>query len=163
MIKIKVERGKCMPNLVESTLVESLFSSLQAEKLVSISTVDFETGGPNVSAVSWIYASDESTIQLAVTAKSRIVQNIENNEHVVVTLYANESIYSIHTTAFIKEKETDELPLKLALITLKIIEVRDVMFYGAKICVEPRFEKTYDKEAAKKLDQQVMKLLKDIS
>jgi hypothetical protein len=152
-----------MPNLVESTLVESLLSALQEEQLVSISTVDFETGGPNVSALSWIYASDETTIHLAVTAKSRIVQNIENNNHVVVTLYANESVYSIHTTATVQEKETDQLPLKLALITLKIKEVRDVMFYGAKICVEPRFEKTYDKEAAKKLDQQVMKLLKNLS
>jgi hypothetical protein len=152
-----------MPNLVESTLVESLLSALQEEQLVSISTVDFETGGPNVSALSWIYASDETTIHLAVTAKSRIVQNIENNNLVVVTLYGNESVYSIHTTASVKEKETDQLPIKLALLTLKIKEVRDVMFYGAKICVEPRFEKTYDKEAAKKLDQQVMKLLKDLS
>ncbi|MGM0837432.1 MAG: pyridoxamine 5'-phosphate oxidase family protein [Bacillota bacterium] len=152
-----------MPNLVESTLVESLLSALQEEQLVSISTVDFETGGPNVSAVSWIYASDEATIHLAVTAKSRIVQNIENNNHVVVTLYANESVYSIHTSANVQEKEADQLPLKLALITLKIKEVRDVMFYGAKICVEPRFEKTYDKEAAKKLDQQVMNLLKNLS
>ncbi|MGD6833164.1 pyridoxamine 5'-phosphate oxidase family protein [Sutcliffiella halmapala] len=152
-----------MPNLVESTLVESLLSALQEEQLVSISTVDFETGGPNVSALSWIYASDETTINLAVTAKSRIVQNIENNNHVVVTLYANESVYSIHTTANVQEKEANELPLKLALITLKIKEVRDVMFYGAKICVEPRFEKTYDKEAAKKLDQQVMELLRNLS
>jgi flavin reductase (DIM6/NTAB) family NADH-FMN oxidoreductase RutF len=152
-----------MPNLVESTLVESLLSALQEEQLVSISTVDFETGGPNVSALSWIYASDETTIHLAVTAKSRIVQNIENNKLVVVTLYGNESVYSIHTTASVKEKETDQLPIKLALLTLKIKEVRDVMFYGAKICVEPRFEKTYDKEAAKKLDQQVMNLLKKLN
>lgn len=151
-----------MPNLVESTLVESLLSALQEEKLVSISTVDFETGGPNVSAVSWIYAKDETTIQLAVTAKSRIVKNIENNDHVVVTLYANESVYSIHTSASVKEKETPQLPLKLALITLRIAEVRDVMFYGAKISAEPRFDKTYDKEAAKKLDNEVMNLLKGL-
>jgi hypothetical protein len=35
-----------------------------------------------------------------------------------------------------------------------------VMFYGSKIAVEPRYEKTYDAEAAGKLDRQVMEALK---
>ncbi|WP_078381036.1 pyridoxamine 5'-phosphate oxidase family protein [Sutcliffiella halmapala] len=149
-----------MPNLVESVLVEPLLVALQEERLVSISTVDFETGAPNVSAISWVYAPDETKILLAVTNKSRIVQNIEENRNVVVTLYANESVYAIHTTASVLERELEELPLKLAVIVLQIREVRDVMFYGAKISIEPHFEKTYDKEAAKKLDKQVMDTLK---
>lgn len=149
-----------MPNLVESVLVEPLLIALQEERLVSISTVDFETGAPNVSAVSWIYAPVETTLFLAVNNQSRIVRNIEENRNVVVTLYANESIYAIHTEASITEREVKGLPLKLALVELQIKEVRDVMFYGAKISSEPRFEKTYDKVAAKKLDTQVMTMLK---
>ncbi|WP_223700372.1 pyridoxamine 5'-phosphate oxidase family protein [Sutcliffiella deserti] len=149
-----------MPNLVESVLVDSLLEALQEERLVTISTVDYEDGGPNVSAVSWLYAPDETHILVAVNNKSRIVKNIEANSNVVVTLYANESVFSIHTQASIMEREIEGLPLKLALIKLEIKEVRDVMFYGAKISAVPLFEKTYDKAAAAKLDKQVMEVLK---
>jgi flavin reductase (DIM6/NTAB) family NADH-FMN oxidoreductase RutF len=148
---------------VESVLVEPLIVALQEERLVSISTVDFKTGGPNVSAVSWLYAQDETKIFLAVNNKSRIVRNIEENKNLVVTVYANESVYAIHTDAFIKEHEIAGLPLKLARIELEIKEVRDVMFYGAMVSLEPQFEKIYDKEAARKLDKQVMDSLKNKS
>jgi hypothetical protein len=150
---------RALPNLVETVLVEPLFEALQKERLVTISTVDYETGGPNVSAVSWLFAPSENRILLAVNAKSRIVKNVQKNHDVVVNLIANESVYSIITEASIKEEQLDEVPLNLALLELEIMEVRDVMFYGAKISVEPKFEKTYDIEAAKKLDRQVMDAL----
>ena len=44
----------------------------------------------------------------------------------------------------------------LALIKLNIKEVRDVMFYGSKITIQPEYDKTYDLEAASRLDRQVM-------
>jgi hypothetical protein len=43
---------------------------------------------------------------------------------------------------------------------VSIKEVRDVMFYGSKLSVEPSYEKTYDAEAAAKLDRQVMDAIK---
>ncbi|MCM3616410.1 pyridoxamine 5'-phosphate oxidase family protein [Sutcliffiella horikoshii] len=145
-----------MPNLVENVLVDPLKAALQKEILVTISTVDYESGGPNVSAISWLYAPDEKSILLAVNAESRIVKNVIHNNELVVNLMANDSVYAIHTKATVKVEKMEELPLKLALLHLEVKEVRDVMFYGAKISVEPRFEKTYDKDAAKKLDHQVM-------
>ncbi|WP_226681078.1 pyridoxamine 5'-phosphate oxidase family protein [Sutcliffiella horikoshii] len=145
-----------MPNLVENVLVEPLIEALQKETLVTISTVDHETGGPNVSAISWIYAPDEESILLAVNAESRIVKNVLYKSELVVNLMANDSVYSIHTKATVKVERMEGVPLKLALLHLDVKEVRDVMFYGAKISVEPKFEKTYDVEAAKKLDYQVM-------
>ncbi|MGD6871741.1 pyridoxamine 5'-phosphate oxidase family protein [Sutcliffiella horikoshii] len=145
-----------MPNLVENVLVEPLIEALQKETLVTISTVDYETGGPNVSAISWLFAPDEKTILLAVNAESRIVKNVSHNSELVVNLMANDSVYSIHTEATVKVERMDNVPLKLALLHLDVKVVRDVMFYGAKISVEPKFEKTYDVEAAKKLDHQVM-------
>ncbi len=145
-----------MPNLVENVLVDPLKAALQKEILVTISTVDYESGGPNVSAISWLYAPDEKSILLAVNAESRIVKNVIHNNELVVNLMANDSVYAIHTKAIVKVEKMEELPLKLALLHLEVKEVRDVMFYGAKISVEPRFEKTYDKDAAKKLDHQVM-------
>ena len=41
-------------------------------------------------------------------------------------------------------------------------EVRDVMFYGAKLAIEPTYEKTYDLRAAKKLDNQVLVGMKEL-
>ncbi|CAG9619859.1 pyridoxamine 5'-phosphate oxidase family protein [Sutcliffiella rhizosphaerae] len=149
-----------MPNLVENVLIDPLITALQKELLVTISTVDHETGGPNVSAVSWLYAMDARTILLAVNASSRIVDNILHHHNLVVNVMANESVYAIYTQAKVKQKRMENVPLNLSLLQLNIQEVRDVMFYGAKISSTPAFEKTYDLEAAKKLDQQVMDSLR---
>ena len=54
----------------------------------------------------------------------------------------------------------EEVPLKLAMVEITIEAVRDVMFYGSRISVEPQYEKTYDKKAAAKLDNQVMTALR---
>lgn len=54
----------------------------------------------------------------------------------------------------------ENVPLKLALVKINVLEVRDVMFYGSKIIVEPQYDKTYDQEAAMRLDRQVMDEMK---
>ncbi|MBA4537925.1 pyridoxamine 5'-phosphate oxidase family protein [Bacillus aquiflavi] len=149
-----------MVNQVEPKLIKPLFEALQKERFVTLSTVDFETGGPNVSAISWVYAKSEDTIYFAVDNRSRIVQNINQNSLVVMNVIANESTYSISGKASIKVEKLEEVPLKLALLELKINEVRDVMFYGSKITVEPQYDKTYDKAAADRLDKQVMDAMK---
>ncbi len=149
-----------MPNQVEPRLIKPLYDELQKERFVTLATVDYETGGPNVSAISWILAIDEKTIYFAVDNKSRIIQNIRNNNKVVINLIANESTYSIQGEASLKEERLQEVPLKLALIEIKIHEVRDVMFYGSKIITEPQYDKTYDKNAAARLDKQVMEAMK---
>ncbi|WP_044893901.1 pyridoxamine 5'-phosphate oxidase family protein [Bacillus alveayuensis] len=150
-----------MANQVEPKLIEPLYQALQKERFVTIATIDHETGGPNVSAISWIYAPDEGRIYFAVDNRSRIVQNIKNNPLVVINLIANESTYSISGKAHVKVEKIEGVPLKLALVEIEINEVRDVMFYGSKISVEPRYEKTYDAQAAAKLDNQVMTALRN--
>lgn len=145
-----------MPNQVEQKLIQPLFDALQKERFVTLSTVDFETGGPNVSAISWILAKTDETIYFAVDNRSRIVQNILHNNQVVVNIIVNESTYSISGEASVKVEKINEVPLKLALIEIAVKEVRDVMFYGSKITVEPAYDKTYDKAAATRLDNQVM-------
>lgn len=149
-----------MANQVEPNLIKPLFEQLQKERFATIATIDFESGGPNVSAISWIMAINEEVIYFAVDNRSRIIQNILHNQHVVVNIIANESTYSISGRANIKYEKLPEVPLKLALVEIKINEVRDVMFYGSKITVEPQYDKTYDKAAAAKLDKQVMDALK---
>lgn len=145
-----------MANRVEQKLIHPLFEELQKERFVTVATVDFETGGPNITAISWVLAKDENTIAFAVDNRSRIIDNVNHNRKIVINLIANESVYSIQGDAFIKKEKLEEVPLKLALVEIKINEVRDVMFYGSKIITEPAYDKTYDKDAAVRLDRQVM-------
>ncbi|MFI8686418.1 pyridoxamine 5'-phosphate oxidase family protein [Rossellomorea sp. NPDC077527] len=150
-----------MANQVEPSLIPALFEELQAERFVTLATVDHETQGPNVSAISWILAKDEQTLLFAVDQRSRIIKNIKNNSLVVVNLIANESTYSIGGVASVSLESLPGVPLKLTLVQLAIKEVRDVMFYGSKISTEPAYEKTYDKKAADRLDRQVIEAMKE--
>ncbi|WML43570.1 pyridoxamine 5'-phosphate oxidase family protein [Neobacillus sp. PS3-40] len=149
-----------MANQVEKKLIKPLYDELQKERFVTISTVDFETGGPNVSAISWVLAKNENTLYFAVDNRSRIIQNINQNKKVVITIIANESIYSIQGDATVKLEKLNDVPLKLAMVEMVIEEVRDVMFYGSKIVNDPKYEKTYDNDAATHLDKQVMDAMK---
>jgi flavin reductase (DIM6/NTAB) family NADH-FMN oxidoreductase RutF len=149
-----------MSNRVESNLPTAMFDYLQRERFVTISTIDHETGGPNVHAISWVFSPNRKQIRFAIDNRSRIVQNIRNNPLIVLTLIASDTTYSINGVALIKEENIKDVPLKLALIELEVKEVRDVMFYGAKITFAPKYEKTYDLEAASKLDRQVMEAIK---
>ncbi|WP_066066379.1 pyridoxamine 5'-phosphate oxidase family protein [Neobacillus soli] len=149
-----------MANQVEPKLIMPLYEELQKERFVTLATVDHETGGPNISAISWVLAKNDSTIYFAVDNRSRILENIKNNNQAVINLIANESTYSIQGEANVKEERLKEVPLKLALVEVAIKEVRDVMFYGSKIISEVQYDKTYDKNAAQKLDNQVMDAMK---
>lgn len=148
-------------NRVEPFLIEPLLKELQKECLVTLATIDYETGGPNTSTISWIYAKDDKTIRFAVESRSRIVENIQKNRLIAIHLIANESAYSITGEATVRTDKLENVPLKLALIEMKVLDVCDVMFYGAKIIAEPKFTKTYDTAAAERLDKQVMDAIKN--
>jgi hypothetical protein len=107
-----------------------------------------------------VLAKDDSTIYFAVDNRSRILENIKKNNQAVLNIIANESTYSIQGEALIKEERLNDVPLKLALVEITIQSVRDVMFYGSKIVSEPKYDKTYDKDAAARLDKQVMDAMK---
>ncbi|PRO64759.1 pyridoxamine 5'-phosphate oxidase family protein [Alkalicoccus urumqiensis] len=149
-----------MGNRLETSLTEDLLHALQEEHYVTIATVDAEKGGPSVSAVSWIYASDEKTLRLAVDQKSRMIRNVSEEPQAAVTVIAEGSTYTISGRVKVKKESLEKVPLKLSLLEMGIQEVKDVMFYGARLTNEPKFEKTYDEEAAVKLDNQVMEALK---
>ncbi len=152
-----------MAETVAHSLNEQLLPLLSKERFVLLNTVDKETGAPNMSAISWIYAPSESSIFFAVDKRSRIVENIRNNGLVTLTLIGAGSVFAIAGHAAIVDENMAGVPLKLAKVRIDIREVRDVMFYGSKISVEPQYEKTYDKKAAEKLDGQVMTALKTMN
>ncbi|MFD2679884.1 pyridoxamine 5'-phosphate oxidase family protein [Bacillus seohaeanensis] len=150
-----------MANRIEPKLIPELFDELQTERFVTVATVDYETGGPSVNAISWVIASDEETVVFAVDRRSKIVENVKYNHLVVINLIANESTYSISGEARILKERLENVPLKLSLIRVCIHEVKDVMFYGSKISTEPGYEKTYDEKAADRLDRQVIEAMKN--
>lgn len=156
----KVHGGGKMANNIETSLIDPLFDALQQERYVTLATIDHETGAPNVSAISWVYAPDRERVYICVDNRSRIVENIRNHPASALTLWANETTYSINGHAHVKIEKLEGVPLKLALIELRISEIRDVMFYGSKIAQEPTYEKTYDEKAAARLDQQVLDAMK---
>ncbi|WP_078576077.1 pyridoxamine 5'-phosphate oxidase family protein [Salipaludibacillus agaradhaerens] len=149
-----------MANQVETALTEELLPLLREERYVTLATVDYESGGTNVNAMSWVYAIDEHHIRFSVDNRSRIVENVKNQPLVTLTVIGNGSTYAIAGEAKVIQEKIEDVPLKLALIEISVKEVRDVMFYGSRITSEPKFEKTYDKEAADKLDRQVMAAMK---
>ncbi|MRX71681.1 hypothetical protein GJU40_05765 [Bacillus lacus] len=149
-----------MANKVETKLIDPIYQSLQKERYVTLATIDHETGAPNVSALSWVYAPDDSRILAAVDNRSRIVENLRQHPAAVMNIIVNQSTYSISGNAHIRKEKLEDVPLKLAQIELVVSEVRDVMFYGSKISMEPAYEKTYDERAAAKLDEQVLEAMK---
>jgi predicted pyridoxine 5'-phosphate oxidase superfamily flavin-nucleotide-binding protein len=143
-----------------TALPEQLLSALQKEKLLLLSTIDFETGAPTMSAVSWVYAMSPETIRFAVDARSRLVTNMKNNPLITLTYIGSGSVYAVYGSARIVTDSLEGVPFPLCCVDLQVKSVKDAMFYGARISVEPEYEKTYDKRAAEKLDGQVFAAMK---
>ena len=143
-----------------TALPESLFAILQKESFVLLSTIDHESGAPSVNAISWIYAVSPEKIRFALDHRSRIVQNLKKHAQATLTVVGAGSVHSIYGTANFVTDALEDVPFKLACIDLGVEAVRDAMFYGARITVDPEYEKTYDKRAADRLDGQVFAAMK---
>lgn len=141
-------------------LTDPLYSMLQQEKLVILNTVDAESGMPVASAISWVYAVNPSTVRFAIDQRSRLIQNLRKHSGASLTMFGSGSVHAAYGQARIVTDALEEVPFKLTCIDLDIESVRDAMFYGARISVEPEYEKTYDKRAAEKLDNQVFAAMK---
>lgn len=138
-----------------TTLSNELQEYLKEEPLVILTTMDKETKEPNIAAISWVKPVNEKAIRFAVTNNSRIVNNIQTNEKVVFTVIGLENVFAIYGTAKILEETMENVSLKLAKIEVEIDEIFESMFWGAKIEQNPTYVKTYNPDAAKKLDHEV--------
>ncbi len=143
-----------------TALSESLLSELQKEKFVMLSTIDAETGAPTISAISWIYAVSPEKLRFALDQRSRLIANIKQNPLVTIAFFAAGTVHAVYGKASIVTDALEEVPFKLTCVDVAIDAVRDAMFYGARISVEPEYVKTYDKRAAEKLDNQVFSAMK---
>lgn len=149
-----------MADKLMNTLSTELVDYLQGERIVSLASIDADNGSPNILCISWLLATDESTIRLAVDGRSQLLKNIEKDNRVTVNVLGAGSAYAIMGTA---SKYTDKLEgvaLNMAGVEIKVEQVYDVMFYGGKLTTEPGFEKTYDKALAEKYDTEVYTALR---
>lgn len=132
------------------------FTEIFAEERIGfLSTIHQDTGAIQQNAVSWIYAYQPNVLRVAVSTKAQIVSNIEANENVNFSFFYGKSIVSFQTKGKIVTKSMPGVPFPLTLIELEANDLHDIMFYGAEITQEPIYQKTYNIEAAKKLDKQV--------
>lgn len=143
-----------------TALPETLFEELQKEKFVLLATVDAETNSPQMNAISWVYAVSPTRIRFAVDKRSRIIANLQANRFVSLSFFGSGSFHTATGNAVIVTDALEEVPFKLTCVDVEIETLRDAMFYGSKISVEPEYEKTYDQRAAAKLDGQVYNAMK---
>lgn len=141
-------------------LSDSLLSELQKEKVILLHTIDAESGIPTSSAISWVYGVDSSKLRFVIDQRSRLVHNLKTHASAVVTVFAEGTVKVISGSITLVTEALEDVPFKLACFEMNIEMVQDGMFYGARISVEPEFERTYDKRAAHKLDQQVLAAMK---
>jgi Pyridoxamine 5'-phosphate oxidase len=125
------------------------------ERIGFLSTIHKETGAIQQNAVSWIHGYKPNVLRIAVGSKAQIVTNIESNENVNFSFFYKKTIVSFQSKGKIVTKNIPGVPFPLTLIELATDHLHDIMFYGAEITQEPVYEKTYNIEAAKKLDVQV--------
>jgi hypothetical protein len=138
-------------------LSTELVSSLQGEKMVSLVTLDAETKLPQLSVVSWVYPEPNGNqIKIAMGHKASSIENIRSNPNVLVGIIGAGSCYEVRGIATVSQ--IFERTMKLCVVTIEVETVENVMFYGGKVTVEPKYEKTYNPDLAKKLDSEVYEL-----
>ncbi|MFC0216324.1 pyridoxamine 5'-phosphate oxidase family protein [Paenibacillus chartarius] len=145
---------------VVTALSQQLIEAMRKEKLILLGSIDAETGGPAVSALSWVYAMDEGRVRFALDARSRLIAALKDQPQVTLTLIGEGSVHVVYGRSAFVTEQLEGVPFALACVEVSVQSVRDGMFYGARIVVEPEYEKTYDKRAAEKLDGQVFAAMK---
>lgn len=149
-----------MADKTATELSQEQVNFLQGEKLVILHTTDYETGAPNATAISWFLAVNSKLLRFAIDPRSRVVNNINKDCRVSVVILGPDSVYSISGSASAGTDNLEGVALKMINVDIAVDEVRDVMFYGAKLTVEPKYEKTYDPKLAEKYDTEVYTALK---
>ena len=141
-------------------LNSELIKLLQGEKIISLITSDIKTGQPDLAMISWVVANSEGDrINFAIGHNASSARNIQNDSSVILGVIGVGSCFAIKGNG--KVSEIIEGTIKMRIVSVEIESVEDVMFYGGKVTMEPEYEKTYNKELAEKLDNEVYGVLRE--
>jgi Pyridoxamine 5'-phosphate oxidase len=144
----------------QKKLNSELINLLQGEKIVSLITNDVKTGQPDLAMISWVVANSEGDrINFAIGHNASSARNIQNDPNVILGVIGAGSCFAIKGNG--KVSEIIEGTIKIRIVSVEIESVEDVMFYGGKVTIEPEYEKTYNKELAEKLDNEVYGVLRE--
>ena len=144
----------------QKKLNSELIKLLQGEKIISLITNDVKTGQSDLAMISWVVANSEGDrINFAIGHNASSARNIQNDPNVILGVIGAGSCFAIKGNG--KVSEIIEGTIKIRIVSVEIESVEDVMFYGGKITMEPEYEKTYNKELAEKLDNEVYGVLRE--
>lgn len=144
----------------ENKLSNELIQFLQGEKMVSLISIDENTGLPDLTTISWVLADDAGErVNFAIGHNAASAKNIEKNPNVILGVIGAGSCFAIRGKGEVSD--VIEKTMKMRVVNVEIDTVEDVMFYGSKVTVEPAYEKTYKKELAEKLDNEVYEVLRE--
>lgn len=149
-----------MAEQVSNQLSEELVSFLQGEQIVLLASIDAENGSPNLLCISWLLATDPTTLRLAIDGRSKLLQNIAKDDRVTVTVLGLGTATAVTGRANKYIDKLEDVSLNMAGVEIKVEAVRDVMFYGGKLTQELAYEKTYDKALAEKYDAEIFAALR---
>lgn len=138
----------------------SLLNQLKTAPFVLLHTVDAQSGLPTSHALSWIWPVHSTKLRFALDARSGLIADLEARPEASITLFAPGELCTLYGRAVQLTGALADVPLEVACYELDSIELKDVMFYGGRLCALPRFEFTYDKRAADKLNGQVLAAMK---
>lgn len=144
----------------QKKLNSELIKLLQGEKIISLITNDVKTGQPDLAMISWVVANSEGDrINFAIGHNASSARNIQNDSSVILGVIGVGSCFAIKGNG--KVSEIIEGTIKIRIVSVEIESVEDVMFYGGKVTKVPEYEKTYNKELAEKLDNEVYGVLRE--
>ena len=144
----------------QKKLNNELIKLLQGEKIISLITNDVKTGQSDLAMISWVVANSEGDrINFAIGHNASSARNIQNDSSVILGVIGVGSCFAIKGNG--KVSEIIEGTIKIRIVSVEIESVEDVMFYGGKITKVPEYEKTYNKELAEKLDNEVYGVLRE--
>lgn len=144
----------------QKKLNNELIDLLQGEKIVSLITKDVKTGQSDLAMISWVVANPAGDrINFAIGHNASSARNIQNDPSVILGVIGAGSCFAIKGKGEVSD--IIEKTIKMRVVSVEIESVEDVMFYGGKVTTEPEYEKTYNKELAEKLDNEVYSLLRE--
>ena len=149
-----------MAEKVTDKLSAELVNYLQGERMVTVASIDADNGSPNILTISWLLAINDTTLRFAIDSRSKLLTNIGKDDRVTVSVLGAGSAYAITGRARKYVDKLEDCALNMSGVQIDVEAVRDVMFYGGKLTVEPAYEKTYDKALAEKYCNEIYTALR---
>jgi hypothetical protein len=118
-----------MSQILGKELPERAMSYLQMGRLVVMATVD-ERGWPDTCPISWIVALDSTTLRLAISREVSTYRNLLQNESVMISLIGGAMTLGIRGRARLLSEDMDNIPLPMAMVEVRIDEVKDDSVIG---------------------------------